>query len=257
MPSTTDIRPLLQPQDFTGRRTKYGRKGFLFNYKIDESSREHEVFNMARRDCDEFLDGIVKLRPYTKIVLNPNAPSAISLLEFFASDAEKHNIDDDVNIHYGLPKKYDLHWRRIIRDDFDSEGQYLVLVAFSVNREEPVGYLGLKPWINHDPDERELLLLNFDLKLIYVRPIHRGLGYGMDLSIACGYVCQDILTATYRAVSPGTTITPIIWADYESFGGEDCALQVNSILEYCVDTLLEIGHRESVQIDNVVLDAGF
>jgi GNAT superfamily N-acetyltransferase len=250
-------RPLLQPNHFMEGSTTLRNNGLCFVCKICKDDRELEVYDMRRRDVDGFLAAIATMRTYTLVVLNPIDLSPTALLEYLTMGAENSILDNGIAIDYGLANRYDLRWKRRIENELDIEDQHLVLVAFAANNSTPVGYLGFRPWINQDAKEPHLILLCFDLNLIYVQPRYRGQGYGMDLSIACGYVCQDILAAAYRAVPPNTKICPEVLADYESFGGEDCTLQVQNTLQSYVDFLRESGERKSVQLDNVELDAGF
>ena len=250
-------RPLLQPNHFIEGSTTLRNNGLCFVRKICKDDRELEVYDMKRRDVDGFLATIATVRPYTLVVLNPIDLPPSALLEYLIMGSENSIMDNGIAIDYGLPEKYDLHWKRHIENELDIEDQYLVLVAFAANNSTPVGYLGFRPWINQDAKEPHLILLNFDLDLIYVQPRYRGQGFGMDLSIACGYVCQDILAATYRAVPPNTKICTGVLADYESFGGEDCTLQAQNTLQSYVDFFRESGKRKSVQLDDVELDAGF
>lgn len=250
-------RPLLQPNHFIEGSTTLRNNGLCFVRKICKDDRELEVYDMKRRDVDGFLATIATVRPYTLVVLNPIDLPPTALLEYLTMGTENSILDNGITIDYGLPERYDMHWKRDINAEYDFEEQYLVLVAFASNNVEPVGYLGFKPVISRDRSEPRQLFMLVELNLVYVIPSHRGQGYGMDLSIACSIVCQDILTALYRAVPPNTVVHPSVYADYESCGGKDCATQIKSSLDYCVEMLRESGKRRSVQLDNVELDAGF
>lgn len=136
----------------------------------------------------------------------------------------------------------------------DHEGQALAVVVF--DPVHPVGYAGLQVSLLHDAVEREVFL-SFRPELVYVTPTRRGRGYGLDLSLACGWICREVLEAVYRAVPAGTVIQSHVYADYESTGGEAFTGHLHGCLGWGVDMLRETGKRRSVTFDRVELDAGY
>jgi hypothetical protein len=91
--------------------------------------------------------------------------------------------------------------------------------------------------------------------LVYVSPRHRSKGYGIDLSIACAWICEDVLEATYRAVPAGTTISGVVYADYESKGGEKIGQFIHDCVTVKIDFLRGLGRRRSVELVHFELDA--
>jgi len=87
---------------------------------------------------------------------------------------------------------------------------------------------------------------------VFVVPNKRGLGYGIDLGIAIGNLCADMLRACYRAVKDQTTIDVRYFASAHSLQGEQIAQHVADELRVAQD-LLEDGEAREVEIS---LDIG-
>lgn len=254
---TKTITPLLKPKHFLGLDTQLNGQGLSFEVKIGAEERTEEILEIADgdQDAEEVLSEIQRLRPYTTVIVNPKTCPAGSLLKIMR-DAQKSLIPEEkISISHGLPSGYDIEWsRERTTNGEDSEGQYLVLVAF--DQEKPIGFAGLGINLCHWRDDKQIYIGN-SFELVYVHPAYRGKGFGIDLSIACGQLCQDIFVATYRAAPTGYTITPGIDADFESQGGERITWQLASALDYRADMLRLFGKRRSITVDSTNVDAGY
>jgi GNAT superfamily N-acetyltransferase len=203
----------------------------------------------------EVFDEISQIRPFTKVVANPKRPSPKSLLKRFQDVKDKLEPEETLSLGYGLKDQHDLNWsRQRSEDGEDTEKQSIVLVAF--DSDVPVGFASLSIALNHGPEDNEIAL-GLNILLVYVRPDYRGKGLGLDLSIASGLLCQDLLEATYRAAPARTTITPFIWADFMSEGGNRFTMQVAYMLTCHVDLLSESGRRKSIKVNYPEIDAGY
>lgn len=193
--------------------------------------------------------------PSTRIVLNPPMPSAKDLRAQLKHAQAKALPDERFNVGYQLPDVYDRSWVRSGSGDEDIEGQeHVALVAFS--NDVAVGYAGLTVHIVHPGPREKDLSLSLSVHMVYVHPLYRKKGFGLDLSIGCSYLCRDILRALYTAVPAHTSINVYLNADYDSHGGERFAQHVFSTLEDQANVLPTIHKRRSVSID-VALDAGW
>src|SRR5690606_25642611 len=114
---------------------------------------------------DRLAAKISALRPYTKVALNPRTPTARSLLGLLTNAQETETKDESISIGYGLPKHYDLSWRRKVTSVEDHEGQHLILVAF--DPKEIVGYAGFEVSLIYQPEENAISAF-YHLKLVYV-----------------------------------------------------------------------------------------
>lgn len=236
--------------------TQLTPQGLSFNIQIGTEERRSEIHELAggEHDVDEVFSDVGKLRPYTTIILNPQKYSAKRLLKIFCDGQKSLAEDESISISHGLPKKYQREWLAEKTDDGPIEGQQLVVVAFSET--SPVGFAGFNITLRHERKEKQVSL-SHEILLVYVQPGQRGKGYGMDLSVACSFLCQDILEATYRAVPPKYTIIPTMSADFTSTGGERFTQQLASGLEYRADMLQEYGRRRSIAIETLSVDAGY
>lgn len=168
---------------------------------------------------------------------------------------EKDLPGEDINVRYGLEEGLQRRWHcRWLPQDEKYESQQVVLVAFNENT--PVGYIGLELAVCRPPDE-QLAYVYVEPSLVYVAPAHRGLGYGLDLSIAAGWICRDLVDATYNAVPSGSRIDGELFADYESERGEVISQYLFACLEWNVDRLKKEGARREVSIGEFILDAGY
>lgn len=242
--------PILRPKHFKTGLVRFSHAGLEFDETISAYDRQMEVADIEEPRLVRLLEV-----PPTRIMLNPPQPSARILrmqLERAQANAIHH---ENFNIGYHLPSVYEHAWVLEEDDAGSMEGQDLVLVAFDRDRDRAAGYAGLTARMLYpDPKEKDFLL-SFILHLVYVRPQCRGKGYGMDLSIACGYLCSGVLDAVYRAVPARTHIEANVEADLDSLGGERFIDQVYSSLQEQKDLLRE-GPRRSVSLE-VELDAGW
>jgi len=249
--------PLLKPKHFEGLATQLTDQGLAFDIQIGPDVRADEVFEIAdgEQEVEEVLAELEGLRPYTRVIANPPQPSAQSLLKMLCDAQESLVPDESISIDYGLPNEYVRQWiRERTKDGDDSEGQQLVLVAF--DKDTPVGYAGFEITLLRDNDESRIFL-GHTLELVYVHPSQRGKGFGIDLSIACSRLCQDVLAATYRAAPFGYTIVPAVNADFESEGGERFTEQLALGLDFRADMLRMDGRRRSITITSTDVDAGY
>ena len=255
-PPITLKRPLLRTKNFEGLQTQLGVTGLEFSENIGLYEREASCPEIGATfgDTSDYLTALSETRQPSKVVLNPKTPSAQALLKQLKKSQKLHVPSEQISIAYGLPETYDRSWKREIKAGDDSEGQFLVLVIF--DPKVAIGYFGIHLSLSHCSEEHAVYL-HFVPALVYVDPSRRGEGFGLDLSIATGQIAQDILVAAYRAVPPGTTIFPCIYADYESEGGENVTAHLNSCLELQVDMLNEFGKRMSIKLQGPDLDAGY
>jgi GNAT superfamily N-acetyltransferase len=246
----TTGRPMLRPEHFGQLRTQLTGAGLRFRKRIGHEDREAEcpTFDEAH------LAQIAAARPSSLVVVNPRRPSVRSLSLILRTAQREAMPGEKIGINYGLPKRYDKQWAHEIQGNTRTEGQNLVVVIY--DSAEPIGYAGMEVSISWELHDRSVYL-RFSPELVYVRPKSRGRGFGLDLSIACGFICSDLLKATYRAVPSGTEIETCVYADYESEGGEAFADHLHSCLEVGVDDLSEYGKRKSIRLRGVDLDAGY
>jgi GNAT superfamily N-acetyltransferase len=249
-------KPLLRPEHFTGLSTGFGENGLGLKRDI---SQEREMLACAVKNSTRVFKKIEKLRPHTRIVSNPSKDSAGHLRRVFKKAQRASFQKEHVNVSWGLSNKsYDREWHcgpSGFSDDCLREGQQLVLVAYAQDA-QPVGYAGLNFELLHDRAQRELQL-SCEVSMVYVMPLYRGQGFGLDLSVAGDLLCEGLLKAVYRSVPARTTIVPIITADYISKGGERFCRQVVAAFEAATDGLLYENRRPSVDVERVTLDAGY
>lgn len=250
--------PTLRSKHFKGLQTQLTAAGLIFSANIGPQDREAACPEIGETygDTAGYLDRLAASRGFTRIVLNPTRPSGQTLLSLMKAAQSSAMPNEQIDVGGGLDGSYDRKWKREISSGTDSEGQSLVLVAYDKGR--PVGYAGLSVSLLHPvADQNEDYFLSFMLDLVYVIPQCRGRGYGLDLSVAVGLLCGDILVATYNAVPVGSEISPHIRADYESEGGEAIACHARDSLDFGRDMLRESGRRKTIRIEAVVLDAGY
>lgn len=251
------VSPLLKPKHFDGLDTRLTDQGLRFSTRIGPAERQDEIFEIAdgEYELEDQLEQLQNLRTYTKVTANPRRPSARSLLKTFHEAKQRLLPEESFSLTHGLPDKYDLQWSRQRKpDESDAEGQFLVLVA--QNGDDAVGFAGVEICLLHQPEIKQIDL-SHSLELVYVHPAHRGQGFGIDLSIACGYLFRDVLIATYRAAPSGYTIVPAINADFESKGGERFTRQVADALDFQSDILREDGKRKSISVKSTDLEVGY
>ncbi len=257
MTQSSKVSPLLKPKHFDGLDTSLTDQGLRLSTRIGLAERQDEIFEIADGDyeLEDQLDKLQSLRPYTKVATNPRRPSARTLLKIFREAKQRLLPDESISISHGLPDQYDLQWDRQRKSDGDdTEGQFLVLVA--QDGDQLVGFAGLGITLIHDAVRKQIDICH-SLELVYVHPGHRGQGFGLDLSIACGYLCRDVFVATYRAAPAGYTIAPVVHADLETKGGERFTRQVADALGFQADMLREDGKRKSITVESVEVEAGY
>jgi hypothetical protein len=247
--------PILKPSHFADGPTHLTGEGLQLDILIDDDDRRTGGVYAGRtfQDTDNFLDKFAARSP-TRVVVNPSAPSKIDLVHFLRDVQARELPGEPINVGYGLPEEYQRYWQLEFDDDGLREGQTVVAVAF--NPIEVVGYASMRLSVQYSPTDQGLYL-HISPILVYVIPSMRGNGYGIDLSIACAFLCTDLLDALYAALPARTTISAMISADYESKGGEFFVRHLLSEMECAIDLLRENGKRKSIEIKGVNLDAGY
>lgn len=245
------VHPLLKSEHFVDGVVSLTTKGLDFDELIGDDERR--TAGLGAAVARETLDHIAS-RASTRIILNPSNLSLSDLFETLKNAQTAHQPGEEINVGYKLPFAYQRSWDSKIDEDGVQEGQMVVMTAFDpIN---VVGYVGLRISIEYLP-ARRALYCHVRPTLIYVVPDRRGSGYGIDLSIACGMLCRDLLRAIYRAVPPHTTVSATMSVDYESKGGEAFAQYVIGEMEAAVDMLDEYGGRKTIEFGSVDLDAGY
>jgi hypothetical protein len=244
--------PLLKPEHFIGATTSLTPRGLSFRAAIGHQEREGEVLTS---DSEVFVERFAARRP-SLCVVNPRVPSAAALKRKM-EDAQSTSTDSDLMLDFdycGLGS-YSYSWSATTDSDgFTFEGQRVAVVCY--DSKQVVGCAGLGVHVVRQLGDAEVrLALTADL--VYVVPSRRGEGFGMDLSVACGLLVQDVLHALYRAVPTRAVLAATVRADYESAGGEAFTTHLRDCLDVQLDMLREYGKRRSVQIGGCVLDAGY
>lgn len=169
--------------------------------------------------------------------------------------AQRHFPPDyEIKLIHKLPADYIRRWSATTDDSFISEGQVVMMVCF--DRRTAVGYACLDVRLNHELHDTNYQV-GVEAELVYVVPSRRGEGFGMDLSVACGWLVSDILSATYRAVPPNSEITSCVSADLRSKGGEAFANHLRNSLEITIDDLKHCGARRTIKFGEVEDEAGW
>ena len=245
---------LLRPQHFPGCTTSLTAAGLGYKERIGAMHRESACLSLS--DTFEGLDAILQKlaeRAPTRIVLNPEKPSAKGLGSKLRKAQRREICKEAINVRYGLPSIYERSWNvHPILDRCVEEGQSLVFVAYAHG--QAVGYFGLELSIIRDYEGR-LVRVRFRGEMIYVIPSFRGQGYGIDLCVAVCDFANDILHASYRAMRPSWTLEAAVSADFESKGGEAVTQELHGTLEYVFDVLREAGRRKSIKFGAVDFDA--
>jgi hypothetical protein len=252
------LRPMLRPEHFKGLETQMGSTGLTFNKTIDADVRRDAALNldMDWDAMEEYYEQIDASRGPSIVKVNPRQPSAKALSALIES------LEDKDQWRNCIPTRgYERQWQRKYANARQSngvgrfvEGQSLIVVIFSGN--EPVGYAQFYVSVNRDRGGKKLFL-TIDTELTFILPKFRGKGYGLDLSIACGQICDDVLTAAYAAVPSGSTIIPMVIGDIFSKGGEAFIQQLVDALAFQVDMFREDCKRKTVTVDHVVNESGW
>jgi len=246
---------MVRAEHFKGFSTKLDGGSLSFDEVIHPGDREAACLAIGSTfdETARLLEELADLRAPARVVVHPSKPSAAGLLR----KLKRHQgdlPDEMIDVGYGLSESYSRAWEREVGPADDIEGQHVVAVIF--DQRAAVGYCGLSISLIHDREERSLYI-RFEPQLVYVSPRHRKLGFGLDLSVACGLMCGDVLEAAYRAVPARTLIDGTVFADYESAGGEAFTQHLHACMEVTFDRLREWGGRRSIQLGRAELDAGY
>lgn len=249
--------PLLQPRHFIGLRTSMGSStGLAYSSGIGHLEREESCPEIGETDADmlAYLENLRSARPPSKVVVHPPTPSSRELSYLLRVAEARLPSGRRFNVDLSMPDEYEQRWTRDNADEHDREGQTVAAVLF--DPVAPVGYLDFSVALVRNRSIHEVDL-TFRLNLVYVIPDRRGNGFGLDLSVACGQILQDLLTATYRAVPAGTTISPHVSAELHSTGGERITNHLVDCLDFEGDLLRELGRRRTVYVNAVQVSAGY
>jgi len=242
--------PLLKPKHFQGGYTSFTRLGLMFDCRIGHEDRALEI--TAFDDC-EVIERFA-MRRDSRCVANPNSPSLGRLKSNMRRAQRLLLPDEEINVSYQLPANYERRWSAATDGSAISEGQAVVMVCF--DGRTAVGHACLDLRLIYHLEES-----TYDLyvapEIVYVIPGRRKEGLGMDLSIACGYLVRDVVSAAYRAVPPHSLIESCVSADYESEGGEAFVEHLKNSLEIAFGNLQEQPSRRTIRFGDVTLDAGY
>lgn len=246
---------MLRPQHFADGATRMNSRGLTLDKLVSHDDRVFECLDLGDTfdEVDQRLEGIASLRPPARLVINPPRCSAARLMARMAT-AQELSEKDPFNLTHGIGRRYERGWKRQRENDLAEEGQAIVLVAFDCN--EPVGFVGFSVSLVHPDEPDRAYFLSFSFGLVYVVPVMRGKGFGVDLSVATGWIARDVLWAAYRAVPPRSTISPNLCADWETKGGEVFTYHIRDTLDFTSDIIGSAAHR-TVTIDRTILDAGY
>lgn len=254
--------PLLKPKHFDGLTTMIGG-GLRFQValNVDDWIAASPSIGASYADTEARLRKLAANRRPGRVELNPTKISSDDLLKACRASQHKLKGRETINVAYGLSDSFDREWVVDVKDRKwgfwrKSEGQSLVLVAFD-DADKVVGYSSFGATCSAPIERSDKYSVRFEMDMVYVFPERRGSGFGLDLSIATGMVCQDIFQAYYRAVPSGAHLIPHIYADYESEGGEAITLHVRDELDCAVDMLREDRRRPSIVLSHTELDAGY
>jgi len=232
-----------------GISTKLSRQGLVFDCVITASERRDAC--LYGTDSAAPWRILAVQRPPTKVILNPESPTERELYTQLRPDA-------DFNIVYGLSP--DRTTRPRWTTDLDEgdvffEGQECLLVAQC--GADTIGFSKFGVFIRRDPEEEKTTNFEVLVDLVYVRPRCRGAGYGLDLSIACSRICDDVFKALLHAAPDGETISVGVFADFESEGGDRFVTYVIDKLKAAID-LAPIGHAgRHLRLKPVVFEGGY
>lgn len=242
----------LRPEHFGSRRgifrtshVSFSQRGLELSCGLDAQDRDCEWLTWHGTDERRAakLERFANDRPATQITCNPAHLPAAELKKKMAASRGRRAAEVG---GYGLHDSYDLEW--------NESGQSLVLVAFG--EDMPVGYAAVDVTTQYGIHPKTVHL-RIEAHAVHVQPSYRGRGYGIDLSIAAGWVAEDVYTAMYRAVRSGWSLESTVYADYESKGGQSFTEQIKSALDVRTDLLNEVKQRPSVKVEHPILDAGF
>jgi len=259
-----ELIPRLNAAHFDGRSTNLSSAGIAFDRMIGPSERLKYAPAAVRDSREGFTD--CDPDRTTRVAVNPSTPSPKELYRLVKG---QRPVGDDVQPEYGLRtddgegrvmKTYPRKWT--VTDASSSadastegathEGEGLVFVAFDPAG-EPVGYSRMDIDMSYFPKD-QTSCCGANLVVTYVLPHRRGQGFGVDLSVARSMVCADLLRPVYRAAPNGTTITPEIYSDLHSEGGER---MLNTICQAFNKQRSALRYRDGVTVEQCYCDAGF
>lgn len=140
-------------------------------------------------------------------------------------------------------------WRRgVAGDGLPTEGGSLLLVAFE--REQPVGYADLAATFVRLPKQVEVLL---HVSYGCVPRDEHGKDYQVDLSVASGVLCSELMLALYSSVPAGTTISPRICQEQDCEECELVATLIDRALSRRAGVLNTEGRRFSISVEEPAL----
>lgn len=94
------VSPLLKPKHFEGLAVQLTHQGLSLDTHVGPDERTEEIFQIGsgEKDTDDALAEIEKLRLYTRVVANPQQPSAGSLLKILRHAQECLIPDEAISI---------------------------------------------------------------------------------------------------------------------------------------------------------------
>jgi len=218
MPTSADTPPrgflarVPRIRDAIGFQSGLLQGTLVFGREARERATGRNVALAARLGPDWAREGCVKANPAT-----------LDCARYLAGCKAAHPQEADPSSGYGLGIVDDPAWGAPIAIDevpggAAGESTRATLVAFTPEG-EPAGHmsLNLSIWTNAG-DWRVGMYV--DVVVIYVRPRHRGRGYGVDLSVAGGWVIGDIVKTVVAAIPDGGSFRFNGMAEYLSRGGE-------------------------------------
>lgn len=196
--------------------------------------------------------------PPTRVVSNPKDWPLNKINQHFLAMQAAYAPQEAVNIEVDQPASgsYENHWTAAIEkcdgDEYTIEGQQVFLVAFKDHK--PVGFVNLGLRLKRD--ETDELDICFSLNMVYANPTERGKAVGIDLSVATGWVVEDVLRAMHRAAPPKQTINVVIDADYLSIGGKLFVDHISGCAQMIQEEMSEDENRSRKKKGYVGLYAG-
>ncbi len=234
--------PLLRPSHFHTGGVSLTANGLVFDHTYGTQAREafFETSGHAKLARGE---GKRRKRGHTRVVINPTWLPADELVAVMGA-----NHADRLGLAYGMPNPYERTWAFSQSDDSVTEEQSFVAVAFDQSN-EPVGYVTLRVALLRVPSAKSASL-HIEVPMVYVETTHRGHGYGIDLSLACGDILCDVLRATCMALRAGWTLSQHVSAEYETAGGATFVRHVERALDMETFRLRAVV-RQGVELDEV------
>lgn len=249
--------PLVRPRHFHPRGwLQLGPSGLRFSAKVHHRDREFEcvVSGLDEPAIRDLLASSARREP-ASLVLNPRRPSLKAVVTHVGQDAAAAG-RDGVSPMSGLQDLAIERWAFQARpgENYTVEGQSLLMVVVVDRR--PVGFFSGSAEL-FVSDEEHFVDLIVAADMVYVSPRFRGQGYGMDLSVATGWLLGELLGAVYAATPSGSTLDVTLRADIYTTGGEHFANKLAECLEYEMDMLKEHGRRRTVRIGRFSFDGGW